>query len=126
MKKFLLIALTFIHFGNATAVVDQVQQQNAICYIKINASDLVFGQLPFSCLGKPEQFVTHVKKEIDFLSETEIIPNLDKCLTRLFEKQNMTNVARGLWDLRDSLMSTNAATAAAIMNACIIINNKQQ
>jgi hypothetical protein len=34
MQKFLLLALTLMFFGNAMAVVDRVQQQNAICYEK--------------------------------------------------------------------------------------------
>jgi hypothetical protein len=83
--------------------------------------------LPFSCDGKPEKFVADVKIEIDFLSQTKIIPNFDKCLTKLFEAINMTNVARGVWDLRDSkVMSTNAATAAAISNACKKIEDSFQ
>lgn len=124
MKKLMLLALTLIPFGNAVAVVDQVQQQNAICYVKTNAPDLVFGQLPFSCNGKPENFVAHVKKEIGFLFQAKIIPNFDECLTSLFETKNMTNVARGVWDLRDSpVMSTNAATALAISDACKIIHD---
>lgn len=124
MQKFLLLALTLMPFGNATAVVDRVQQQNAICYVKTNAPDLVFGQLPFSCDGKPEKFVAHVKKEIDFLSGAKLIPNFDKCLMSLFEIKNMTNVARGVWDLRDSpVMATNAATASAISDACKIIED---
>ena len=124
MKKLLLLALALTPFGNATAVVDRAQQQNAICYVKTNAPDLVFGQLPFSCNGKPEKFVAHVKKEIGFLSQAKIIPNFDKCLTSLFKAKNMTNVARGVWDLRDSpVMSTNAATASAISDACKIIKD---
>ena len=124
MKKILLFALTLIPFGNAVAVVDRVQQQNAICYVKTNAPDLVVGELPFSCNGKAEKFVAHVKKEIGFLSQTKIIPNFDECLTSLFEEKNMTNVARGVWDLRDSsFMSTNAATASAISDACKIIED---
>lgn len=124
MKKTLVLALVITPFSNAMPVVALIQQQNAICYVKANAPDLVHGQLPFSCNGKPEQFVTHVKKEIGFLSQTKIIPNFDKCLTRLFETRNMTNVARGVWDLRDSpVMSTNAATASAISDACKIIAN---
>lgn len=81
MKNLLLLALILTPFGNAMAAVDRVQQQNAICYVKANAPDFVFGQLPFSCDGKPEKFVAHVKKEIEFLSQTKIIPSLDKCLT---------------------------------------------
>lgn len=119
MEKLILLALIFVPLGNAMAVVDRLQQQNAICYVKTNAPDLVFGQLPFSCNEKPDKFVAHVKKEIDFLRQTKIIPNFEECLTRLFEVQNMTNVARGVWDLRDSpVMSTNAATASAISDAC--------
>ncbi|WP_157281232.1 hypothetical protein [Methyloversatilis universalis] len=129
MKKLLLLGFALTPIENATAVVDQVQQQNAICYIKTNAPDLVFGQLPFSCNGKPEKFVAHVKKEINFLSQSKIIPNFDKCLTSLLAIENMTNIARGVWDLRDSpVMSTNAATASAILNACkkIEANNSPQ
>lgn len=123
MYKFLLLALILTPLGNATAVVDRVQRENAICYVKVNAPDLVSGQLPFSCDGKPEKFSVHVKREVDFLSKTKIIPNFEKCLPRLFEAQNMTNVARGVWDLRDSsVMSTNAATASAISDACKMID----
>lgn len=119
MKSILLLALMLTPFGNAMAVVDLAQQQNAICFVKINAPDLVFGQLPFSCNGKAEKFVAHIKKEISFLSQANIIPNFDKCLNSLFEAKNMTNVARGVWDLRDSpVMSTNTATASAISDAC--------
>lgn len=126
MKKLLLLAATLTPFGNATAVVDLDQQQNAICYVKANAPDLVYGQLPFPCNGKPEKFVAQVKKEIEFLSNTEIIPTLDKCLARLFEEQNMTNIARGVWGLRDSpIMNTNAATASAISDACEIIEDSR-
>ena len=115
--------MLILPFGRATAVVDQDQQQNSICYIKKNAPNLMFGQLPFSCNGKPEKFVSHVKGEIVFISGTNLIKNFDKCVTKLFEAKNMTNVARGVWDLRDSpIMSTNAATASAISDACKIIS----
>ncbi|XVJ69219.1 MAG: hypothetical protein HEQ39_05870 [Rhizobacter sp.] len=124
--KTLFLALILMPFGNATAVVDRVQQQNAICFMKIHAPDLVFGELPFSCDGKPEKFLAHVKKETSFLSQAKIIPNFNKCLTSLFETKNMTNVARGVWDLRDSpILATNAATASAISDACKIIEGNK-
>lgn len=126
MKKTLLLALSLAPVCSAMAVVDQAQQQNAICYVKDKAPDLVFGSLPFSCNGKPEKFVAHVRKEVGFLSQTKIIPNFEKCLNSLFKVANMTNVARGVWDLRDSpVMATNTATASAISDACKIIDNNE-
>lgn len=50
--------------GNANARVDKEQQQNALCYVKVNAPELVFGKLPFSCNKQPEKFVEHVKYQI--------------------------------------------------------------
>lgn len=124
MQRFLLLALTLMPFGNASAVVDRIQQQNAICYVEKYAPGLVFGKLPFSCDGKPEKFVAHVKKEVEFLSGAKLIPNFDKCLVGLFKTKHMTNVARGVWDLRDSsAMDTNAATASAISDACKLIED---
>ena len=126
MKKTILLFL-IAFFNNSFAAVDQAQQQNAICYLKANAPELLFGKLPFSCEKKPEKFVSSVKKEVGFLSETTIIPNLKTCLQNLFDKKNMVNVARGVWDLRDSpVLSTNAATASAISDTCKSIENTLQ
>lgn len=103
----------------ASAVVDADRQQDAICFVKANAPTLVHGRLPFSCEGKPERFVALVKKESQFLEQTTMVPEFEKCKTRLFEKQSLVNVARGVWSLRDSpVMSTNAAVASSISDAC--------
>ena len=127
MKKELILALAIFSTSSAFAVVDENSQQNAICYVKVNAPDLVFGQLPFSCDGKPESFVAKVKEELDFLSTTELIENLNYCKVKIFEPKNMTNVARGVWGLKDSpIMSTNAAIASSISDACKIINESSE
>lgn len=123
MKKILILALAIFSTSSAFAVVDENSQKNAICYVKANAPDLVFGELPFSCDGKPEFFVAKVKEELDFLSTTELVENLKYCKVKIFEPKNMTNVARGVWGLKDSpTMSTNAVIAASISDACKIIN----
>lgn len=119
MKKLRLLAILLIPLNNAFADVEPVRRANAICYIQKNAPDLVFGRLPFSCQGRPEKFVATVKRELYFLSETNLIPHFDKCLPSLKKKENMVMVARLVWDYRDSsLMSENAATAFAIANVC--------
>lgn len=122
MKRISFLALLIFYFGNAIAVVDQDQQKNSICYVKENMPNLVFGQLPFSCNGRAEKFVERVKEEVNFISKTNLIKDFDKCVTRLFNSKNMTNVARGVWDLKDSpVISTNAAIAAAVSDACQLI-----
>lgn len=127
MKKTILLALTIFSISNAMAVVDEDQQQNAICYVKAKSPDLVYGQLPFSCDGKPDKFVSQVKKELEFLSTTTLVPNLENCVVKIFEPKNMTNVARGVLDLKDSpVMSTNAATASSISDACKIITENSE
>lgn len=123
MKKTLILALAIFSTASASAAVDEDNQQNAICYVKANAPDLVFGELPFSCDGKPESFVAKIKEELGFLSTTDLVDNLKNCEVRIFELENMINVARGVWGLRDSpIMSTNAVIAASISDACKIIN----
>ena len=123
MKKILILALAIFSTASASAVVDEDNQQNAICYVKANAPDLVFGELPFSCDGKPGSFVAKIKEELGFLSTTDLVENLKNCEVRILEPENMTNVARGVWGLRNSpIMSTNAVIAASISDACKIIN----
>ncbi|MQT48824.1 hypothetical protein GHO40_19145 [Pseudomonas helleri] len=127
MNRKLILVLAFFSTASAFAVVDEDSQQNAICYIKANAPELVYGELPFSCDGKAESFVSNVKEQLDFLSRTELVDKLNECTINLFEPKNMTNVARGVWDLKDSpIMHTNAVIASSISDACKIINGSEK
>lgn len=119
MKILSLLAIPLLSLTNAFAMVSDTQQQNAICFIKKNAPQMVYGKLPFTCNGRPEKFVAHVKNEINFLQKTNIIPNMDQCLSRLKKKETMITIAATVWHLRDSpVLSENAAIAFAISKAC--------
>lgn len=119
IKILILLSIPLSSLTNVFAMVSDTQQQNAICFIKKKAPQMVFGHLPFSCNGQPEKFVTRVKNEINFLQKTNIIPNIDKCLPRLKKKEIMITIAATVWHLRDSpVLSDNAAIAFAISKAC--------
>lgn len=113
------VAIALLPLAFAHAAVDQPTQQNAICYVKESAPQLITGTLPFSCTRKPAAFVEQVRSEVRTLSGTTLVPNLADCRDKLYEAANMLHIARGVWDLRDSpVLSTNAAIASSIADVC--------
>lgn len=122
--KSLIIIILFLPI-QARSAVSQDTQRNAFCYIKNNAPDLVHGDAPFSCHGRPELFVSSVANELLFMSTTNLIDRFNECQPHIFEKDNLTFIARDVWDMRDSpILSSKAAIAFSIKNTCkFILNN---
>lgn len=124
LTKAVLLIILLSQYEIAFARVDKVQQQNAICYVKENAPDLVFGKLTFSCKDKPQKFVEHIKES---LPDSDTNPNINLCVERLFEKENMIKVAKIIWNDRyNIILSTSASTFIAISEVCKIIKSKSQ
>lgn len=119
--NFLIIIILFLPI-QAQSAVSEDTQRNAFCYIKNNAPDLVQGEAPFSCHGRPELFVSSVANELLFISTTNLIDRFNECQPHIFEKDNLIFIARGVWDMRDSpIQSSKAAIAFSIKNTCKFI-----
>lgn len=121
-KIVLAIAMTSMAH-QAHAAVNETQQQNVLCYVKKHAPDRVYGDLPFSCKGKPEAFVMTVKEWVGVMSEGNMQPNDVLCAKQIFEPQYMLEVAQTVWEVRDSpILSTPASTAFAVDRVCRMIS----
>ena len=117
--KFLLFAIFTAASSLAVSSVDEETKRDAICYIKSNAPQFVYGELPFSCRGRPERFVASVASEITFLRTSTLIDNFEVCVSEIFKTEDLVQIARSVWDLQDSpILNSKAAIAFSIKNFC--------
>tara|TARA_R110000851_G_scaffold333507_1_gene514194 strand:- start:1863 stop:2264 length:402 start_codon:yes stop_codon:yes gene_type:complete len=124
-KKCLLALVLSISFSVNAAVSDQDAQQ-ALCYVKINAPEFIYGDLPFSC-ENTDLFIDmmdHELREMALMHQSmglpsDIADHFLGCQNKLESTESRVDVARQFYSLKDSpILSRNASMAMAITTVC--------